>query len=379
MNTKKKVFISWSKKYSGEIAKIIKTYLEDIFGNKVDFFISKEIDTGQIWHEEISKALQEADMGIFILTSENINAPWILFEAGGIFNIKKPLCMLLFGRDKQSKFDQIESPFKHIMHSSFYDKNGKKFFCDLLKNVNKYCDIGFNANVLGILTHSKADSFMTEIEPLVEEMNKTVPSDNNKMMVEQQSGIDLSVSNVFPNYRGKKIQDIPDFFHEATNKFPIKYCKENGSSNPATVFLINNTRISTFIAITDGERIVLFDRNKGKNLTSVENDRFDVFGSVPFENRTLLTKLKNSPLLEFEIEEIQAIHGFAFEDNMNKDLFRETVIMFGYAIYVSKEDLNKIPSEGSNVLVRSINEVPRNLTAKADLACQFLSKKDKKV
>jgi tetratricopeptide (TPR) repeat protein len=44
----------------------------------------RDIEAGQRWNEQISLRLKDTSFGIVCLTSENLNAPWILFEAGAL-------------------------------------------------------------------------------------------------------------------------------------------------------------------------------------------------------------------------------------------------------------------------------------------------------
>jgi hypothetical protein len=44
---------------------------------------SEDIDKGALWPEEVDKALATT-VGILCVTQENKNAPWLLFEAGGL-------------------------------------------------------------------------------------------------------------------------------------------------------------------------------------------------------------------------------------------------------------------------------------------------------
>jgi hypothetical protein len=44
----------------------------------------KDIDAGERWASEIGKLLEAANFGIICLTAENLEAPWILFEAGAL-------------------------------------------------------------------------------------------------------------------------------------------------------------------------------------------------------------------------------------------------------------------------------------------------------
>ena len=45
---------------------------------------SQDIEKGARWFEEIGESLSTTDFGILCLTSANISAPWILFEAGAL-------------------------------------------------------------------------------------------------------------------------------------------------------------------------------------------------------------------------------------------------------------------------------------------------------
>jgi hypothetical protein len=41
-----------------------------------------DIKAGALWEKELIKNLNQTDCGILLLTKENQNAPWLLFEAG---------------------------------------------------------------------------------------------------------------------------------------------------------------------------------------------------------------------------------------------------------------------------------------------------------
>lgn len=401
----KTVFISWSKTYSGEIAEVLKKYLDLIFKGKVFFFLSKKIKGGETGREEILKNLLKSDMGILILTPENINAPWLLFESGCLHQKNKdtekkhnPVCPVIFGR----KPDKRESPIDQLQYILF---NNEESFLNLLEGICGSCDIPFDANFKETIKNEKTNidywcDLEKELMPLIEKAKTGHPSDDSgKLKTEAQDEVDLSVSAVFQVKNqaqldtsaeavfGDKpltISNIPERLRLAVqNALPPDYCKkkvfkQGDKTEIATAFLINNTRISNFVAIADigRERIMLLDRpNCDINLISVENNKLDVFGSVFFENNTLISKLGSSPdFLNASIVKIEEIPGFAFEDNENKDLQRETVIMFGYVVYVSKEDLAKV-NENNDITLFNIRDNSKNLTAKAKLALNFLKQK----
>lgn len=78
-----KIFISWSGDKSKEIADFLKNWIEQII-QAAEPWISVDIEKGKRWNTEISEKLENSKIGIFCITKENLNSPWILFEAGAI-------------------------------------------------------------------------------------------------------------------------------------------------------------------------------------------------------------------------------------------------------------------------------------------------------
>jgi hypothetical protein len=77
------VFISWSGSKSKAVAKALEKWLPRVI-QSVKPWISTEMDKGTRWSPEIARRLETTDFGIFCLTSENLNEPWLLFEAGAV-------------------------------------------------------------------------------------------------------------------------------------------------------------------------------------------------------------------------------------------------------------------------------------------------------
>lgn len=78
-----KIFISWSGEKSKGIAEFLKNWIEQII-QAAEPWISVDIEKGKRWNAEISEKLENSKIGIFCVTKENLNSPWILFEAGAI-------------------------------------------------------------------------------------------------------------------------------------------------------------------------------------------------------------------------------------------------------------------------------------------------------
>jgi len=79
-----KVFVSWSGERSKLLAEALHHWLPGVI-NAVDPWISgNDIEPGARWNSELSKELEQTKYGIVCVTSENVGAPWLLFEAGAL-------------------------------------------------------------------------------------------------------------------------------------------------------------------------------------------------------------------------------------------------------------------------------------------------------
>lgn len=78
------IFLSWSGIKSKKIAKAFKEWLPTILQALKPFYSSEDIAKGKRWSPELAKKLNDNNYGIIIMTDENTQAPWILFEAGAL-------------------------------------------------------------------------------------------------------------------------------------------------------------------------------------------------------------------------------------------------------------------------------------------------------
>ena len=78
------IFLSWSGDRSRAVAELLDEWLQCVIQTLDPWMSSKDIDRGSLWFSEINNQLQDTSIGIICLTKENINKPWILFEAGAL-------------------------------------------------------------------------------------------------------------------------------------------------------------------------------------------------------------------------------------------------------------------------------------------------------
>lgn len=69
----KKVFISWSKKKSGEYAKIVKHTIQKLVPENHVFMSEEDIQAGEFVQNKIIKSIEECDILILCFTNENKN------------------------------------------------------------------------------------------------------------------------------------------------------------------------------------------------------------------------------------------------------------------------------------------------------------------
>lgn len=81
------VFISWSGEKSRQAAELLRDWLQDVLQNSAPWVSSKDIEKGQQWLGELNRALANG-MGLLVLTKENKDRPWVLFEAGAIWKAR---------------------------------------------------------------------------------------------------------------------------------------------------------------------------------------------------------------------------------------------------------------------------------------------------
>jgi hypothetical protein len=125
-----KVFLSWSGAHSHLIAEKIHEWLPLVVQNIKPYFTPSDVDKGSRWTSEISSELANCNYGLLIITKDNQNAPWLLFEAGALSkNISESkVCPLLI----DLKPSDIKGPLANFQHTVFTKEDMLK----LAKNIN---------------------------------------------------------------------------------------------------------------------------------------------------------------------------------------------------------------------------------------------------
>ncbi|HEX2208894.1 MAG TPA: toll/interleukin-1 receptor domain-containing protein [Longimicrobium sp.] len=78
------IFISWSGDRSRFVASALKTWISDVFLDVRPWMSAHDIEAGARWGAELEAKLEASNFGILCLTPENLDAAWLLYEAGSL-------------------------------------------------------------------------------------------------------------------------------------------------------------------------------------------------------------------------------------------------------------------------------------------------------
>ena len=78
------IFISWSGDRSQKVAEALRDWIPSVLQSVRPFMSATDIDKGSRWADDLAVHLNEAQFGLICLTQENLEAPWLLFEAGAL-------------------------------------------------------------------------------------------------------------------------------------------------------------------------------------------------------------------------------------------------------------------------------------------------------
>ncbi len=129
-----KVFISWSGPLSHQVAIALRDWLPSVLQVVEPYVSSEDIDKGARWSTDISKELEDSSFGIICVTPENIEAPWVNFEAGALSKSldRSRVAPFLFGVERTA----VQGPLLQFQSTLVEEDDLRK----LLKSLNNACE-----------------------------------------------------------------------------------------------------------------------------------------------------------------------------------------------------------------------------------------------
>src|SRR5579864_587202 len=133
MSDEYNIFISWSRSRSKWVAEALREWLPIILQTAKPWMSASDIEKGSRGLDEVSSRLQGMKVGIVCLTPENLNAPWILYEAGALsktIDDKTRLCTYLVGG---LPFQDVKPPLGMFQHTNPDKQDTQK----LVRTINR--------------------------------------------------------------------------------------------------------------------------------------------------------------------------------------------------------------------------------------------------
>ena len=167
-----KVFLSWSGDTSHQIAEKLYRWLPMVI-QKIEPYISTEIEKGTRWGSDIAEELEKCTFGIACVTKENREAPWLLFEAGALSKSvsEGKLAPLLFGLEQS---DIQRSPLTQFQLTKFE----RVEFFRLLETINDTLEAKLDSSVLSGLMDALWPSLEVDINNILSKA-PSVPATSN--------------------------------------------------------------------------------------------------------------------------------------------------------------------------------------------------------
>ncbi len=129
-----KVFLSWSGTQSHKVALVFRDWLPSVIQDIEPYVSSEDIDKGARWSTDIAKELSDSKFGILCVTKDNLDAPWLMFEAGALSKTMEKTFVSPFLFD--IKRSEVDGPILQFQ-STIFDKDDLK---KLIVTLNNACN-----------------------------------------------------------------------------------------------------------------------------------------------------------------------------------------------------------------------------------------------
>lgn len=165
-----KVFISWSGSLSKAVAEEMRNWIPLVLQGAKPYFTPDDIEKGTRWSNDIAKELEASTVGIICLTKENLEKPWIMFEAGALSKKLDSsfVCPILFGLSNSD----IKGPLVQFQASEFSKK-------DIYKIVNLINDNLGDKKVEPAILDTIFERWWPDLEKKITELIEKSNSQNN--------------------------------------------------------------------------------------------------------------------------------------------------------------------------------------------------------
>jgi hypothetical protein len=175
------VFVSWSGRVTRKIASEFSDFLKLVV-QRADPWFSDKTPAGAEWSRAISEKLGDSKIGILLVTQDNKENPWLMFEAGAIAKgvPENRVCVLLV----DLKNEDIKPPLS-LFQTNPLDKEG---VFRVLQTVNDALPEGrFSDDLLKRAMNAQWSDFDAKVKKILADeapIERNKPRDQRDMIVE---------------------------------------------------------------------------------------------------------------------------------------------------------------------------------------------------
>lgn len=217
-----KIFISWSGNDSKAIAEYLKKWIEQII-QAAEPWISVDIEKGKKWNSEIIEKLENSKIGIFCVTKENLNSPWILFEAGAISKTEDSyVCTFLIDLNPTD----LTGPLSLFQATKFNKEDIFKLLVTINQSISNSGGKGLSMETLKDLFEMFYPQLEENIKSIIK--NKKDANNGNKEIRSERELLEESVQILRQLKQSKLDNPIEKEAKELLNFYAEKYAKMVG-------------------------------------------------------------------------------------------------------------------------------------------------------
>ena len=218
---KNNIFIGWSGDLSKEIADILKKNIPYIIQCTNVFYSLENINSGDIWFNELVSNMEKSELGIFCLTKSNINNKWMRFESGFLSSQKKKAIPLLI--DLKASELEKNDPFINSEACQIT----KEGFIKLCRAIV----IFFGINLEEEIWKEALETRWEGINEILSNLDKNYKYDyvnaysqeHIKLMIEKFCNLSNEISNIFKSNKDfNKIRKIISDYNLLNKSYEIK-------------------------------------------------------------------------------------------------------------------------------------------------------------
>ena len=182
-------------------------WLEQCIQSVDVFFSTEDIEKGDNWQLKLSNELRDANYGVICVTPENIDAPWLHFEAGALSKMLDSKVMVLA---INVNFTDIKGPLKSFQAT----KLEKDDIFRLLKSINNVQEKPLTEEKLKISFEAFWPQFEKEMENLKKYSIKTKSEKKSSSSV----NIDKTLDEMLQLIRNQN-----SIINDPTRLLPVDY------------------------------------------------------------------------------------------------------------------------------------------------------------